>query len=110
MFPVSEANNFSEKKTGFSFHSGHKTAVAIVSDFGRGGFGCGGGDGATALRCQWWRQWGLTEEDELRDSELVENVRVMGGSGMIIGDMLCLLLLQKLPILLAPLYFSPLHG
>ena len=29
MFPVSEANIFSEKKNGFSINSGHKTAAAI---------------------------------------------------------------------------------
>ena len=52
----------------------------------------------------------MAEEDELRDSEVVENVRETGSSGMIIGDILCLFLLQKLPILLAPLSFSPLHG
>ena len=50
MFPVSKAKCFSEKKTGFLSHSGHKTA-AVVSDFGWGGFGCGGGDAAKALRC-----------------------------------------------------------
>ena len=49
MFPVSEANFFSEKNTDFLSHSGHKTAAAIVSDFGRGGFGCGRGNGDTAL-------------------------------------------------------------
>ena len=43
MFPVSEANFFSEKKTGFLSLSGHKTAVAIVSDFVKGGLGCNGG-------------------------------------------------------------------
>ena len=53
---------------------------------------------------------GSAEEDELRDSEAVEKVREMGGSGMIISEILCLFLLQKLPVLLAPLSFSPLHG
>ena len=46
----------------------------------------------------------------MRDSEPVENVREADGSGMIISEILCLFLLQKLPILLAPLSFSPLHG
>ena len=50
------------------------------------------------------------EEDELRDSEAMEKLRETGGSGMIIGEILCLFLLQKLPILLFPLSFSPLHG
>ena len=109
MFPVSEAI-LSEKKNGFSSHSGHKTSATIVSDFGRGGFGCGGGDGATSLRCQWWRRWGLAEENELKDSEAVEKVRETGGSGIIIGEILCLLFLRKLPILHSPLSFSPLHG
>ena len=81
-----------------------------MPNFWRGGFGCGRGDGATALRCQWWRRWGSAEEDEFRDSEAVEKVRETGGSGMIIGEILCLSLLRKLPILLAPLSFSPLHG
>ena len=51
MFPVGEANFFSEKNTGVSIDSGHKTAAAIVSDLGRGRFRCGGGGAATALRC-----------------------------------------------------------
>ena len=34
---------FLARKYGFLSHSDHKTAAAIVSDFGRGGFGCGGG-------------------------------------------------------------------
>ena len=74
-----------------------------MSDFGRGGIGCGGGDGAMALRCQWWRRWVSAEEDELRDLEVVEKVREMGDSRMIIGEILCLFLLRKLHILLVPL-------
>ena len=50
------------------------------------------------------------EEDELRDSQVVEKVIETDISGMIIGEILCLFLLQKLPILLAPLSFSPLNG
>ena len=50
------------------------------------------------------------EEDELKDSEVVEKARETGGIGMIIGEILCLFLLQKLPMLLALLSFSPLHG
>ena len=50
------------------------------------------------------------EEEELRDSEVVEKARETGGIRMIIGEILCLFLLRKLPILLAPLSFSPLHG
>ena len=50
------------------------------------------------------------EEDEVRNSEAVKKVREMSGIGMIIGGILCLFLLQKLPILIAPLAFSPLHG
>ena len=46
----------------------------------------------------------------MRDSEAVEKVRETGGSGMIIGEILCVSLLRKFPILLAPLSFSPLHG
>ena len=49
-------------------------------------------------------------EDKLNDSEAVGKVRETAGSGMIIGGILCLFLLRKLPILLAPLSFSPLHG
>ena len=64
-----------------------------MSDFGRGGFGCGRGGGATALPCKWWRRWGSAEEDKLRDSEVVEKAREMGGIGMIIGEILCLFLL-----------------
>ena len=51
MFPVSEANFFFVKNTGFLSHSGHKTAAAFVSDLGLGGFGCGVGDAGTTLRC-----------------------------------------------------------
>ena len=46
----------------------------------------------------------------LRYPEAVENVRETGGSRMIIGELLCLLLIQKLPILISPLSLSPLHG
>ena len=46
----------------------------------------------------------------MRDSEAVEKARETVGIGMIIGEILCLFLLQKLPILLDPLFFSPLHG
>ena len=42
MFPVSE-DVFLARKNRFLCHSCHKIAAAIVSDFGRGGFGCGGG-------------------------------------------------------------------
>ena len=40
---MSKANFFREKNTDFLSHSGHKTAAAIVSDFGWDGFCCGGG-------------------------------------------------------------------
>ena len=50
MFPVSDDNIFSVKNTGFSSHSGHKTAAVIVKDFGWGDFGYSGGDVATTLR------------------------------------------------------------
>ena len=53
---------------------------------------------------------GSVEEDKLRDSEVVKKVRETGGIGTIIGEILCLFLLQKFPILVAPLSFSPLHG
>ena len=110
MFPVGEAFFFREKN-GFFSDSGHKTAATIVLDFGSGGFVCDGGEGAvTALRCLWGRRWGLAEDEDLMDSEAVEKVRETGSSGMIIGELLCLFLLRKLPILLAPLSFSPLHG
>ena len=46
----------------------------------------------------------------MRGSEAVEKARVMGGSGVIIGEILCLFLLQKNPILLASLSLSPLLG
>ena len=39
----------------------------------------------------------------MRDLEAVEKVRETGGSGMIIGEILCLFLLRNFPILLAPL-------
>ena len=110
VLPLSEANLSMDLKNGFLSHSFHKTAAAIVSDFGRGGLGCDVEGGATSLRCQWWRQWGSAEKDELRESEVVEKVKVMDGSGMIIGEILCLFLLLKLPILLVPLCFPPSHG
>ena len=50
MFPICEANSFLRGKTGFCSYSGHKTAAAIVLDFGKGGFGCNGRDAATALQ------------------------------------------------------------
>ena len=45
----------------------------------------------------------MAEEDELGDLDVVEKERETGGIGMIIGDILCLFLLQKLPILIAPI-------
>ena len=50
------------------------------------------------------------EEDELRDSKAEGKLRETGGSGMMIYGILFLLLLQTLPILIAPLSFSPLHS
>ena len=82
----------------------------IVSDFGRGGFGCDGGGCGYDVTTLMGRRWGSEEKEELRDSEAVEKVRGTGGSRMIIGNILCLFLLRKIPILLAPLSFSPLHG
>ena len=52
----------------------------------------------------------MAKEDELKDSEVVEKARETGGIGMIISEILCLFLLRKLPILLSPFSFSPLHG
>ena len=46
----------------------------------------------------------------MKDSEVVEKARETGGIGMIIGEILCLFLLLKLPILLYLLSFSPLNG
>ena len=51
MFPVGEAKILARKKTGFWSHSSHETADIIVLDLGSGGYGCGGGDMDTALRC-----------------------------------------------------------
>ena len=50
MFLVSEANCFCEKKTVFLSNIVNITAAVIVLDFGRGWFGCGGGDEATDLQ------------------------------------------------------------
>ena len=52
----------------------------------------------------------MVEGDELRYYEAVEKVRETGSGGIIISEILCLFLLLKLPILLAPLSFSRLHG
>ena len=52
----------------------------------------------------------MAEEEELMESEVVQKAREMGVIGMIIGEILCLFLLQKLIILLAPFSLSPLHG
>ena len=52
----------------------------------------------------------MAKEDELRDLEVAEKARETVGIRMIIGAILCLFLLQILPILLAPISFSPLHG
>ena len=41
--PCWQGHFFSEKNTAFPINSGHKTAAAIVSYFGRGGFSCGRG-------------------------------------------------------------------
>ena len=49
----------------------------------------------------------MAEEDELMDSEVVEKARETGGIGMIIGEILCFILLQKLPILIAPFPSPP---
>ena len=50
MFPISNADFFCEEKTGFWSYRGHKTAAAILLDFGKGGFGCNGRDEAKALQ------------------------------------------------------------
>ena len=50
---------------------------------------------------------GIAEEDELRDSEVVGKARETGGIRMIIGEILCLFLLKKLPILIAPFPSTP---
>ena len=47
------------------------------------------------------------EEDELRYSEAVEKLRETGGSGMIIGEILCLFLLPNFSILLATFPSTP---
>ena len=52
----------------------------------------------------------MVEEDKLRDSEAMGKVIETGGSGMIIGGIFFLFLLQKFPVLLAPLSLSPVHG
>ena len=44
----------------------------------------------------------MAEKYELGDSQAVGKVREMGGSYVIIGEILYLFLLQKLPILLSP--------
>ena len=46
----------------------------------------------------------------MRDSQVVEKVIETGSIKMIIGEILCLFLFKKLPILPVPLSFSPLHG
>ena len=46
----------------------------------------------------------------MRDLEATDKVRETDGSVMIIGEILCLFLLRKLHILLAPFSFSPLCG
>ena len=51
MLPVGEAIFFAREKNGFWNYSGHKTAAAIVSDLGRGGFGCERGYADTKLIC-----------------------------------------------------------
>ena len=66
-----------------------------MSYFVRGGFDCEGGDEYMVLQCQWWRLWKLAEEDELRELEAAEKAREMGGSRMIIDEILCLFLLPK---------------
>ena len=53
---------------------------------------------------------GMAEVEDLRDLEAVEMVKETGDSGMIIGEILCLFLLQNFPILLVPLSFSTLNG
>ena len=50
MSHVGEAIVLARKNTGFLINRGHKTAGAIVSDFGRVGFRYGGEDSATVLR------------------------------------------------------------
>ena len=42
---------FLARKKGFLSYSGHKTAVAVVANLGKGGFGCGRGDADMVLRC-----------------------------------------------------------
>ena len=52
----------------------------------------------------------MAEEKNLRGSGPVEKVREPGGSEMVIGEILCSLLLHKLPILSDPFSLYPLYG
>ena len=61
--------------------------------FGGAGLVAAGGVGVCRYNANSGGGWGLSEEDELRNSEVVEKVREMGGSRMIIGEILCLFLL-----------------
>ena len=80
-----------------------------MSDFVRGGFVCGGGDG-DMVTISMVKAVGISGGGQVEGLGGGEKVRLMGGSGIIIGEILCLFLLLKLPILLALLSFSLLHG
>ena len=75
-------------------------------DFGRGGFSCGGGwgYGVTMLMVE---AVGISGGGHSNIFEAVEKARETGCIGMIIGDILCLFLLQKLPILIDPFTSPP---
>ena len=45
----------------------------------------------------------MYEDDELRDLEVVDKVKETGGSGMIIGEILCLFAYIACPVFLLPL-------
>ena len=70
----------------------------------------GGADVAMELQCWLWRWWVSVEGDKLRYLWAVEKLGERGRTRMIIGEILWLFLLWKLPIFLASFYLSPLCG
>ena len=93
MFPVSEANFFREKISDFRATAAIKQQRLLYRILGWAALVAAGGIGVCRYNANSGGGLGLSEEDKLRNSEVVEKLREMGGSRMIIGEILCLFLL-----------------
>ena len=80
-----------------------------MSDLGLGGFGFDGGGCGRGITMLMLDTAGISKGGRVEGLEVVEKESETRDIGMIIGEILCLFLIQKFPLLLAPLSFYPFH-